>query len=82
MQSLLRTLLELSYDSMMTLLIHTDVEISVLSCQGFSYNIIFSLLSDQLRHISDNLYQARIMGRDKLISSTVDETASIMWSTI
>ena len=36
MQSVARKLLESSYNFMMTLLIYTDAEISILPCQGFS----------------------------------------------
>ena len=67
---------------MMTLLIHTDAEIIILLCQGLSEKTILSLLSDQLRHIFGDLYWARILGRDKLGSSTVDKTAKILWATL
>ena len=56
-----------------------DAEISILLCQVFSEKQIFSLLSNQLRRVFDNLYRARILGRDKLGSSTMDSTATIMW---
>ena len=39
---------------------------------------ILSLLYDQLKQIFDDLYWARILGRDNLGSSTVDETAAIL----
>ena len=35
-----------------------------------------------MRHILYDLYQARIMGRDKLGYSIVDETANILWATL
>ena len=82
MKSLARTLLESSYNFMTTLQIHTDAENSIISCQRFSEKNILYLLPDQLRHIFDDLYQARIIGRDKLGSSTVGETAEILWATI
>ena len=82
MQSIARTLPESSYDFMMTLLIYTDADIIILSGQGFSYKNTLSLLSDQLRHIFDNLYWARIMGRYKFGSSTMDKTAIILSGTI
>ena len=82
MQSLARTLLESSYDFVMTLLIHTDVEVRILLCQGFLEKQIRSLLSDQLRQIFDDLYRVRILGSNKLGSSTVDKTASILWATL
>ena len=75
MKSIAHTLLYSSCDFMMTLLIHTDADISILLGQGFSEKNIFSLLSDQTRHIYDNLYLAYIIGRYKLGSSTVDKTA-------
>ena len=65
---------------MVTLLIHTDAEIRIILCQGFSEKNILSLLSDQLRQIFDDFYRDRIMGRKKLGSSTVDENAAILWS--
>ena len=67
---------------MMTLLIHTDVEIRILLCQGFSDKNILSLLSYQLRQIFDDLYWVRIMGRDKLGYSTVGEIDYILWNTL
>ena len=67
---------------MMMLLIHTNEDTSIILCQGFSEKTILSLLSDQLRHIFDNLYQDSIMRRNKFGSSTVDETATIMLSTL
>ena len=48
--------------------------------QVFSEKNILSLLSDQLRYIFDNLYRDHIMGRDKLGSSTVDESATMLWA--
>ena len=77
-QSLAHTLLGSSYNFMMKLLVHTDAEISIMSCQGLSDKSTLSLLSDQLMHIFDDFYRARIMGRGKLGSSTVDETATIL----
>ena len=82
MQSLACTLLESSYDFMMTLLIHTDAEVHILLCQGFLEKQIRSLLSDQLRQIFDDLYRVRILGRNKLGSSTMDNTDSILWATL
>ena len=67
---------------MMTPLIYTDAETIILSCQEFSEENILPLLSDQLRHIFGDLYWARILGRDKLGSSTVDKTAKILWATL
>ena len=64
---------------MMTPLIYTDAETIILSCQEFSEENILPLLSDQLRHIFDDLYWGRIMGREKLGSSTVVETTTLMW---
>ena len=66
----------------MTLLIHTDIEISILLCQGLSEKNILSLLSNQLRHIFDDLYRSRILGREKLGSSSVDEISTILWDTL
>ena len=43
---------------------------------------ILSLLSDQLRQMFDNLYWARIIGRNKLVSSTVYKSYTIMCSTL
>ena len=79
MQSLTRTLLESSYNFIIMLLIHTDEDIIIMLCQGFSEKKILSLLSNQLRQIFDDLYWARIMVKDKLVSSTVDETSIIIW---
>ena len=79
-QSLAPTLLDSFYNFMMTLLIHTDAEISILPCQGFSEKNILSLLSDQPGNIFDELYQACILGREKLVSSTVDNTTTILWA--
>ena len=42
----------------MDLLIHTNSEISIMSCQGLLKEKIISLIHDQLRHILDNLYFA------------------------
>ena len=66
----------------MKLLIHMDVEIRILLCKLFSEKKILYLLSDQTRKIFDNLYQARILCRDKLRSSTVEKTAAILWDRI
>ena len=71
-------LLESSYYFMMKIIIHTDADIIVLWCQGVSEGNILSLLSNQMRHIFDDLYQARIMERDKLGSSNVYETAVVL----
>ena len=78
-QSLAHTLLESYYDFMMKFSIHMDEEISILSCQGFSEKNNLSLLSNHLRQIFDDLYQARIMERDKLGSFNLDETAVVLW---
>ena len=67
---------------MMMFLIHIDAEISILSCQWFLEKNILSLLSDQLMQNFDDLYWARILGREKFVSSTVDDTATILWATI
>ena len=82
MQSLPHTLLESYYDFTMTLIIHTDAEISIMLCQGFSEENILSLLSNHMRHIFDDLYRDHILGRDKLGSSTVDKTSAILWDTL
>ena len=81
MQSLACTLLESSYNFKTTLLIITDAEINILMCQGFSEKI-FSLLSKQLRKTFDGLYWARILVREKLGSSNVGKTTTIMWATL
>ena len=81
-QSIVYMLLESSYNFMMMLLNYTDTEIRILLCQGFSEKNILSLLSDQLRQIFDGLYWYCIMGREKLVSSTLDKTATIMWATL
>ena len=41
---------------------------------------ILSLLSDHWRQIFDDLYRVRIMRRDKLGYSTVEETATMFWA--
>ena len=82
MKILARILLESSYHLMMMFLIHIDAEISILSCQWFLEKNILSLLSDQLMQNFDDLYWARILGREKFVSSTVDDTATILWATI
>ena len=81
-KSLSHTLLELSYNFTMTLLIHTYAVIRILSCRGFLEKNILSLLSDHLRNIFDDLYQASIMGRNELGSSTVEKTSVIIWATL
>ena len=48
---------EASYELIMTLLIHTNSKIIILNRQIFLDNKIFSLMSDQLRHIFDGIYQ-------------------------
>ena len=68
MQIIARTLLDSSYDFITTPLVHTDADVIILPCQGFSDKKILSLLSDRLRQIFDYLYRARILGRDKLVS--------------
>ena len=82
MQSLAHTLLESYYNFTMGLLINMYAEIRILLCQGFSEKNILSILSDQTRQIFDDLYLVSIMGRDKLSSSTVDKTATILWATL
>ena len=67
---------------MTILLINKDAYIRSLLCQGFTEKNILSLSSDQLRHIFDDLYQAWILGREKLGSSTVDKTAAILWAAL
>ena len=79
-QILSHTLIESSYDFILTLLIHKDADIRILSCQGFSYKNIISLFSNQMRDTFDSLYQYRILGQDKLGSSTVDEIATMLCS--
>ena len=44
-------------------------------------NILY-ILSDQLRQIFDDLYWDCILGKGKLVSSTVDDTAVIVWATL
>ena len=41
-----------------------------------------SLLSDQLRQNFDDMYQACIMGIEKLVFSTVEKTSVILWDTL
>ena len=65
----------------MTILIYTDAEIIIILCQGFSDKNILSLLSDQLKHIFDDLYRDQMMMQYKLGFSTVDDTTEILWST-
>ena len=72
-------LLESAYNFMVPLRIHMDADSSIISCQGFSEKKILYLLSDHLRQIFDDLYWARILGRDNLGSSIVDNTATILW---
>ena len=50
------------------------------SYNSYGENNIISLLSDQLRHMFDDLYQAWIMEKENLGSSTVDDIIVIMWS--
>ena len=57
-------------------------EIIILLCQGFSEKIILPLLSNQTRYIFDDLYRAWILGRYRLGSSTVDETAETLFTTL
>ena len=42
---------------------------------------ILSILSKHMRHIFDDLYQAKVLRRDNLGSSTVDETTAMMLAT-
>ena len=51
---------------------------SELFCGRVIRENIISLLSKQLRYIFDDLYWDRILGMDKLGSSTVDDTTGIM----
>ena len=60
------TLVEASYDFMMTLLIHTNSDTSDLYWQLILENNILFLLLDHLIKIFDNLYQAWVIGQDKL----------------
>ena len=64
----------------MTILMHTDADIIILVCQGFSEKNILSLQYDHLRQIFDDLYQDRILGRENLGYSTMDKTTKIMWA--
>ena len=73
-------LLESSYD--ITLITNTDAEISILLSKWFSEKKNLSLLSNQMRQIFDLLYQALILGKGKLDSSTVDKSTEIMWATL
>ena len=81
MQILDRALLEVSYDFIMGILIHTYSEVSILYCQGFSKKNILYLLSKKLRQMFENLYCAYVLGRDKLGLSTVDKTDTMLWAT-
>ena len=74
--------MESSYKLMATLIIYTDTEISIMSCQGFSEKNILSLLSYLLSQFFDNLYWDRILGRDNLVSYTVENNATILWAMI
>ena len=67
---------------MTVLLIHTDAEIGVMLCQGFSEKNTFFILSNQLRQIFDDLYRSHILGRDKMGSSTLYNTPAVMWATL
>ena len=58
--------MEASYDFMMTLLIHTNSDTSDLYWQLILENNILFLLLDHLIKIFDNLYQAWVIGQDKL----------------
>ena len=81
-KSLALTLVESSHDFLMPLQINTDAEIIIMLYQGFSEKNILSLLSNQLRQIFYDLYRVCILGRDRLGSSTVDETTAILWATL
>ena len=50
--------------------------------KGYQIKNLISLLSDQMRQIFDDMYWARILGRDMLGSSTMDETAAILWAVL
>ena len=67
---------------MITLVLHTDVEIRIMLCHGFSDKNILSVLSNHLRQVFDDLYWASIMGRENYVSSTVDEIPAILWTTL
>ena len=82
MEIIARTLLDSSYDFMVALIMNADADSSILLCQRFSEKNILSLLADQMRHMFYDLYQDRILGRNKLGSSTVENTAVIMWDTL
>ena len=43
---------------------------------------ILSILSNQMRQIFDDLCWAHIMGSEKLVYSTVENTATIMWGAL
>ena len=50
--------------------------------KGYQIKNLISLLSDHMRQIFDDMYWARILGRDMLGSSTMDETAAILWAVL
>ena len=50
----------------MNLLIHADAQTRIFICQVFSDKKILSLLFDHMSQIFDVLYQARVIGREKL----------------
>ena len=50
---------------MMALLIYTEYDIRILSCQGFSEKNTLYLLYDKLKQIFDNLYCDWVLGREK-----------------
>ena len=81
MQTLAHSFIESSNYFMIGLLIHTDAEISILPFQGFSENILF-FLSEYMRKIFYKLYCARVLGQENLGSSTVYETAILMWASL
>lgn len=83
MKALASYLLDTSYDFMMMLLRHTDSEVSILQGHGFEEKDILSLLSDQMRQVFDDMYHARVTGKDKLgQGDTVHTAASFVWATL
>ena len=50
--------------------------------KGYQIKNLISLLSDHMRQIFDDMYWAWILGRDMLGSSTMDETAAILWAVL
>ena len=55
---------------------------SAFFCVKGSQRKNLSLLSYQKRKNFDDLYRDQILGSDKLVSSTVDDTTVIIWATL